>query len=181
MSDETEKDLSPFSEEPTGGRWLLAGVSLAAIVLLALLPWQTVPGSVGQTAMSGGWWAEPALAPGITLGLTVIAAAAAFLVAGREPLQFGKTARVYGQVLLIAACMVGSVLLMRVLGFALSILLFSTLVTAIGGFRGIRLLLIPLGTTVAMVLMFRVGFSIWFPRPMLFKWIDLPNFLQGIL
>ena len=181
MSDESERDLSPFSDEPTGGRWLLAGISLVGVMLLVLLPWQTVPGSVGEAAMAGGWWAEPALAPGITLSLTIIASSVAFLVAKREPLLLGETGRVYGQILLIAACMVGSVLMMRILGFALSILLFSTLVAAIGGFRGLRLLLIPLCTTIALVVMFRVGFSIWFPRPMLFKWIDLPNFLQGIL
>jgi len=32
-----------------------------------------------------------------------------------------------------------------------------------------------------MVLIFRVGFAIWFPRPMLFKWIDIPIKLQGLL
>ncbi len=181
MSYEAEKDLSPFSDAPTGGRWLLAGISLFGILLLALLPWQTVPGSIGQVAMAGGWWAEPALASGITLGLTIIASSSAFLAARREPLLLWETGKVYGRILLIAACMVGSVLMMGVLGFALSILLFSTLVAAIGGFRGFRLVLIPLFTTIALVVMFRIGFSIWFPRPMLFNWIDLPSFLQGIL
>ena len=181
MSDQQDERLSPFSEEPTGGRLLLGGTCIAAIALLALLPWQTRPGSLGQTAMEGGWWAEPALAPAVALGLTVAASAIAFLVARREPLRVGDTLDTYGRIVLIAACMVGAVMLMRILGFALSILGFATVAALIGGFRGIRLTAIVLGTTIAMVLIFRVGFSIWFPRPMLFKWIDLPNSLQGIL
>ena len=96
-------------------------------------------------------------------------------------MNFGENARLYGQILLIAACMVGAVVLMRVLGFALSILVFATVVTVVGGFRGIKLAVIALGTTVAMVLIFRVGFAIWFPSPMLFQWIDLPSSWQGIL
>ena len=176
-----ERDLSPFSEEPVGGRWLLAGICVAAAALLAMLPWQTSPGSMGQTAMDGGWWAEPAVAPGVTLGLTVVASAVAFLAARREPLKPRRTLRLYGQILLIAACMVGAVMLMRVLGFALSILVFATAAAVVGGFRGRKLVAVALGVTVAMVLMFRVGFSIWFPRPQLFKWVDLPNALQGIL
>ncbi len=178
---EQERDLSPFSDEPVGGRWLLAGVCVAAMALLAMLPWQTTPGSMGQTAMDGGWWAEPAVAPGVALGLTVVASSVAFLVARRDPLRPRRTLRLYGQILLIAACMVGAVMLMRVLGFALSILGFAATVAVIGGFRGRKLAIVALGVTVAMVLMFRVGFSIWFPRPLLFKWIELPNALQGIL
>ena len=181
MAVEQEEHLSPFSEEPTGGRRLLAGICIAALALLALLPWQTRPGSMGQTAMDGGWWAEPAVAPAVALGLTIIASAVAYLAARREPLNLGENVRLYGQILLIAACMVGAVILMRILGFALSILVFATVVTVVGGFRGVKLAVIALGTTVAMVLIFRVGFAIWFPRPMLFKWIDLPNSWQGIL
>ncbi|MDE2788818.1 MAG: tripartite tricarboxylate transporter TctB family protein [Paracoccaceae bacterium] len=175
------QDLSPFTDEPTGGRRLLAGICIAALALLAMLPWQTRPGSMGQTAMDGGWWAEPAVAPGVALGLTIVASAIAFLAARRDPLNPDRTFRLYGQILLIAACMVGAVMLMRVLGFALSILAFSTTVAVVGGFRGVKLAVIALGVTVAMVLMFRVGFSIWFPRPLLFKWIEVPNALQGIL
>ena len=181
MSKLQQEDLSPFSEEPTGGRRLLAGICIAALGLLAILPWQTRPGHLGQTAMDGGWWAEPAVAPGVALGLTILASAVAFLAARREPIKFSETLGTYGRILLIAACMVGAVLLMRILGFALSILIFATIVTFIGGFRGVALAAISLGTTVAMVVVFRIGFSIWFPRPLLFKWIDLPSSLQGIL
>ena len=181
MPEEKNQDLSPFGDEPTGGRRLLAGICIAAIALLAMLPWQTRPGSLGQTVMDGGWWAEPALAPAVALGLTIIASAVAFLAAKRDTLNLGESLRVYGQILLIAACMIVAVVLMRILGFALSILVFATIVAAIGGFRGLRLAFIALGTTIALVLIFRVGFAIWFPRPLLFKWIDVPNTLQGIL
>ena len=181
MADDTKEDLSPFSEEPTGGRWLLAGIFAGAAVLLALLPWQTKPGSLGQAAMHGGWWAEPAVAPAVALTLTLAASLVAFLIAKREPVDLADTFGVYGRILLIAACMVGAVMLMRVLGFALSLLIFAAVTAVVGGFRGMRLAVIAAGITLAMVLMFRVGFSIWFPRPLLFKWISLPNWLQGII
>ena len=181
MSDDGKEDASPFDEQPSGGRYLLGGIFLAAVVLLAIIRWQTVPGSMGQTVMSGGWWAEPAVAPAVALVLTVIASAVGFFAARREKPDWFEIARVYSRILLIAGCMIGAVLLMRVVGFALSILLFSGFVAWIGGFRGLRLALIALGTTVAMVLVFRVGFSIWFPRPILFKWLDFPIWLQGIL
>jgi len=181
MSDDQKKSDSPFGEEPTGGRWLLAGLCLAAVGLLAIIRWQTVPGTTGQTAMAGGWWAEPALAPAIALVLTILSAGAAVLAAKRETIDLGETVRTYGQIALIAGTMIGAVLLMKILGFALSILIFATVAAVIGGFRGWRLLVISLFATAAMVLVFRVGFKIWFPRPQLFKWLDLPIWLQGIL
>ena len=181
MSDETKKDESPFSEEPTGGRTLLAGVFVAAVVLLAMIRWQTVPGETGQTLMDGGWWAEPALAPAVALVLTILSAGAAFFAARREVVDLGETARTYAQIALIAGCMIATVLLMKILGFALSILLFATVNGIVGGFRGWRLAVLAVSATAAMVVVFRVGFKIWFPRPELFKLIDLPFWLQGIL
>ena len=86
-----------------------------------------------------------------------------------------------GAIALIAGTMIGAVLLMKILGFALSILIFATVAAIIGGFRGWRLIAISVLATAAMVLVFRVGFKIWFPRPELFKLIDLPIWLQGIL
>ena len=181
MPGERKGDEPPFSEQPTGGRFLVSAIFVAAVVLLTMVGWQTTPGSMGQTAMSGGWWAEPALAPTVALIMTIIASAIAFFVAKRETVDVGQTMRVYGQILLISGCMIGAVMLMKVLGFALSILIFASVVATTAGFRGTRLALIALGTTVAMVLIFRVGFSIWFPRPALFKWLDLPVSWQGIL
>ncbi len=181
MSGDRKEGDPPFNEQPTGGRFLVGAMFVAAAVLLAMVGWQTTPGSMGQTAMSGGWWAEPALAPTVALIMTVMASAIAFLVARRETVDFRQTVRVYGQILLISGCMIGAVMLMKVLGFALSILTFAGVVATTAGFRGTRLALIALGTTVAMVLIFRVGFSIWFPRPALFKWLDLPVSWQGIL
>ncbi|MYH59325.1 MAG: hypothetical protein F4145_15360 [Boseongicola sp. SB0675_bin_26] len=181
MPGERKGDEPPFSEQPTGGRFLVGAMFVAAVVLMTMVGWQTTPGSMGQTAMSGGWWAEPALAPTVALIMTIIASAIAFFVARREAVDVGQTVRVYGRILLISGCMIGAVMLMKVLGFALSILIFASVVAATAGFRGTRLALIALGTTVAMVLIFRVGFSIWFPRPALFKWLDLPVSWQGIL
>ena len=181
MPDDHGKGGSPFGEEPTGGRYLLGGICVAAIALLTMIRWQTTPGSMGQTSMSGGWWAEPVLAPAVVLVLTIAASGLGFWVTRRDRADLGETFGVYARVLVVAGCMIGAVMLTKVLGFALSILVFAGVVAMIAGFRGLRLALIALGTTLAMVLIFRVGFSIWFPRPMLFKWIDFPIWLQGIL
>jgi hypothetical protein len=181
MSDADKQSDTPFSEEPTGGRILLAVLFVVALGMLAIIRWQTVRGETGQTAMAGGWWAEPALAPAIALVLTILSAAAAFFAAKREAVNISEAAKTYGQIALIAGTMIGAVLLMKILGFALSILIFATVAAIIGGFRGWRLVAISVLATAAMVLVFRVVFKIWFPRPELFKLIDLPIWLQGIL
>ena len=181
MSDADKKSDTPFAEEPTGGRVFLALLFLVALGMLAIIRWQTVPGETGQVAMSGGWWAEPALAPAIALVVTLLSAVLAFFAAKREAVDLGETARTYGQIALIAGTMIGAVLLMKIIGFALSILVFATVTATIGGFRGWRLAAIVVLATAAMVLVFRVGFKIWFPRPELVKLIDLPIWLQGVL
>lgn len=181
MAETKEKETSPFGDEPSGGRYLLGGLFVAAVILLAMIGNQTVRGDMGEAARSGGWWAEPALAPGVALVLTIVASAIAFLVAWKEEIDWAAARRDYGGIFLIAGCMVATVFLMKILGFALSLLVFAAVVSFIGGFRGIKLLAVSLGTATAMVLIFRVGFGIWFPRPALFKWIDLPFWLQGIL
>lgn len=181
MSDDDKTGGSPFSEEPTGGRYFLGALCLIAVGMLAIVGWQTQPGELGQTAMSGGWWAEPSLAPTIALIVTIVSAALAFFAAKREPFDLGETIRTYGQIALVAGSMVVAIILMRLFGFAISILLFATVAAVIGGFRGRRLVTIVVGATVAMVLIFRVGFKIWFPRPELFKWFDFPIWLQGLL
>ena len=50
-----EEHRSPFSEEPSGGRWLLAGLGLFGIFMLSIIGLQTRPGSVAEVAASGGW------------------------------------------------------------------------------------------------------------------------------
>jgi len=180
MSDNKSQDSSPFGAQPSGGRLLLAGLLVASIILLMMIGNQTSPGDMGEAARSGGWWAEPALAPGIALALTVIASVIACFFAKPEKIAWMNSFLTYARIALLAGIMIGTVYLMKVLGFALSILVFSGVVSFVAGFRGVRLVAIPLLATIAMVLVFRVGFSIWFPRPMLFKWIDLPFWLQGI-
>lgn len=181
MSKDKKQQTTPFGDEPSGGRALLGGIFVAAVLLLAMIGSQTVRGDMGEAARSGGWWAEPALAPGVALVLTIVASAVAFFHAKRVKINWGETARSYGGVGLIAGCMIATVFLMKILGFALSILAFAGVIAFIGGFRNVRLIALAFGTALAMVLIFRVGFGIWFPRPALFKWVDLPFWLQGIL
>ena len=181
MGEVNEKNASPFGSKPTGGRYLLGAICVIALILLALIGDQTTPGSTGQTEMSGGWWAEPALAPAVALVITILSAGAAWFAAKRETIQLSSTLKTYTKIGLIAGCMISTVLLMKIVGFALSVFLFASVVGRVGGFRGWRLALLAASATVAMVVVFRIGFRIWFPRPELYKWLDLPFWLQGIL
>lgn len=181
MSEGEGQTDQPFQEERHGGKYLLGGMAAIAAVLLALHGSQTVDGSKVSGNLEVGWWAEPGLTPAIFLILTILASAAGFLVAKRETIDWREVAGEYGRVAIVSASMIGTVFLLKIIGFALSILVFAGVVAFIAGFRGGRLILIALAASVSMVLIFRVGFSVWFPRPELFKLIDLPFWLQGVL
>ena len=181
MSEDNGPAVSPFGGSPNGGRLLLGAICVCAVALLAMIGKQTVSASLAGGAGSAGWWAEPALAPGVALVITIVASAIAFFYAKRERIDWPDFRRTYGRIALIVAVMVGAVALMTVLGFALSLFLFAGVTAFIAGYRWGRLLAIALTTTLALILIFRVGFAIWFPRPALFKWFDLPIWLQGIL
>jgi len=181
MSEDKGGDTGAFDEERNGGRYLLGAMAAAAVILLALHGTQTVDGSVVSGNQDVGWWAEPGLSPFVFLIITLVASVAAFLVAKRETINWSQTAADYGRVAVLSACMIGTVFLLKIIGFALSILVFAGVVAFIAGFRGARLVGIAVAASVAMVLIFRVGFSVWFPRPELFKLIDLPFWLQGVL
>ena len=156
-------------------------MAAAAVILLALHGTQTVDGSKVSGNLEVGWWAEPGLSPAVFLILTFLASVTGFLVTKRETIDWGAIARDYGRVAIVSACMIATVFLLKIIGFALSMLVFAGTVAFIAGFRGWRLVAVALAASVSMVLIFRVGFSVWFPRPELFKLIDLPFWLQGVL
>ena len=170
---DAEEHQSPFSEEPTGGRYLFVGLLVLGVLLLSIIRWQTRPGDVGQVGVSGGWWSEPFLAPALTLILLIVSSGVAILASRRETLELLRTGRDYVRIGLLSAWMLVAVWLISILGFALAMLIFSGGLALAAGFRGVRLVALSLGTTVVMVLVFRVFFSIWFPRPWLFKVLDL--------
>ncbi|PLS21005.1 tripartite tricarboxylate transporter TctB family protein [Neptunicoccus cionae] len=181
MSGDANQEKSPFKEERHGGRHLLGGMVCTAIILLSLVGSQTVRGSEVSGRLEVGWWAEPGLSPAVFLVITVITSVAAYFVAKREVIDWTQVAKDYGRVAILSGCMVITVFLIGILGFALSIFVFAGGVGFIAGYRGGRLVVIALLSSIAMVLVFRVGFSVWFPRPALFKLIDLPFWLQGVL
>lgn len=181
MSGDNEIGESPFKEDQHGGKCLLGGMAVLSVILLALHGSQTVPGSEVSGRLEVGWWAEPGLSPAVFLVITVIASVATFFVAKRESIDWGQATSEYGRVAIVSACMIATVFLLKIIGFALSILVFAGVIAFIAGFRGGRLVAIALAACAAMVLIFRVGFSVWFPRPELFKLIDLPFSLQGVL
>ena len=71
--------------------------------------------------MSGGWWAEPAVAPGVALCLTIIAAALATWSANSETIDYRTAVGIYSRAFGVAGCMIAAVMLMKILGFALAI------------------------------------------------------------
>ncbi len=181
MSEDKEQAEPSFEEERHGGKYLLGGMAVAAVILLALHGTQTVDGVTVSGNADVGWWAEPGLSPAVFLVLTLLASLAAFFAAKRETLVWKVVGGKYSRVALLSGCMIGTVFLLKIIGFALSILVFAGVAAFIAGFRGGRLAAIAIAASVSMVLIFRVGFSVWFPRPELFKLIDLPFWLQGVL
>ncbi len=182
MSDPDDAEArSPFGEAPNGGRLLLTGLFLTGVFLLAIIRWQTMPGTAGQTAALGGWWSEPALAPATALAILIISSAVAVFTARRKPINVPETAMTYLRIGAVSAWMLMAVWLISITGFALAMLIFSGGAALMAGFRGKTFACLCLGTTVAMVLVFRVGFGIWFPRPLLFKHVEFGSTLSGIL
>ena len=178
---DTDHQKVSIEEDPHGGRFLLGGMAVSAAFLLALIGHQTVRGSEVSGRQDVGWWAEPGLMPTIFLGITLSASIAAFFTAKKDAVDWSGTARAYGRVAVVSACMICTVFLLKIIGFALSLLVFAAAITWLAGFRGWRLIAIAFGAAISVVLIFRVGFSVWFPRPELFKLVDLPFWLQGIL
>ena len=181
MSDDKKQARAPFEEDRHGGKYLLGGMAAAAVILLALHGNQTVDGAKVSGNLDVGWWAEPGLSPAVFLILTVLTSMAAFFAAKSETIDWREVGGEYGRVALLSGCMIGTVFLLKIIGFALSILVFAGVVAFIAGFRAGRLIAIAVAASVSMVLIFRVGFSVWLPRPELFKLIDLPFWLQRIL
>ncbi|MDB3891602.1 tripartite tricarboxylate transporter TctB family protein [Alphaproteobacteria bacterium] len=181
MSEGKEQAKPPFEEDRHGGKYLLGGMAVAAAVLLALHSQQTVDGATVSGDADVGWWAEPGLSPAVFLILTFLASTVAFFAAKREAIDWKGALSEYGRVALLSGCMIGTVFLLKIVGFGLSILVFAAVVAFIAGFRGGRLIAIAFAASLSMVLIFRVGFSVWFPRPELFKLIDLPFWLQRVL
>jgi len=181
VTEGNEQAKPPFEEDRHGGKVLLGGMAAAAALLLALHGQQTVDGATVSGDADVGWWAEPGLSPAVFLVLTVLASLTAFFVAKRETFDWQDVGSEYGRVALLSGCMIGTVFLLKIIGFALSILVFAGVAAFIAGFRGGRLVAIAFAASLSMVLIFRVGFSVWFPRPELFKLIDLPFWLQGVL
>lgn len=181
MTENNRQAEPQFDEDRHGGNILLGGMAVAAALLLALHGQQTVDGVTVSGNADVGWWAEPGLSPAIFLVLTLLASLAAFFVAKRETIDWKDASNEYGRVALLSGCMIGTVFLFNIIGFALSVLVFVSVVAFIAGFRGGRLMAIAFAASLSMVLIFRVGFSVWFPRPELFKLIDIPFWLQRIL
>ena len=181
MSDDTKHEELLSEDERHGGKYLLGGMAASAVILLALHGSQTVDGATVSGDADVGWWAEPGLTPAVFLVVAFLASVAAFFAAKRETFDWAEVGGEYGRVAVLSGCMILTVFLLKIIGFALSMFVFAGIVSFVAGFRGGQLFAIAFAASVAMVLIFRVGFSVWFPRPELFKLIDMPFWLHGVL
>jgi hypothetical protein len=171
------QDAPTTAAEARTGRRLTGALALAAAVLLMSLPWQAaVP--KGTDPLAQGWWSHPAVFPGVTLTLILIFASLLHLKLRR---QAGEGA---GQSLAVqfefGAYFICFIFLMGLVGFGLSMLIFSTLGLWRSGFALWRSALYAAILTAILVVLFRLVLTIWFPPSLLSSLMPatIGNFLE---
>ena len=180
MSSHDKDELLPFAAESTGGKPIFVGLAVIGAALLALLGSQTTPGEAGSLT-DGGWWSEPALAPAVSLSILVLGAVSAYFVAARKEDRATGWGIAYGRAAFLSVWLLVAVWLIKIIGFGLSILVFTGLVGYLARFRGWKLVAVAVVAMVSMVLIFRVGFSVWFPRALIFEYLPWSSVLGRYL
>lgn len=149
-------------------------LTAASMILIVLAPFATSPQPAGK-----GWYLAPIAWPLVSLGMAIVAGAALswqFLKAFRGARDrkafrtktlwaFGGLVEAFEYALYFCVYMVA----VSYLGFAIATLLFLEFVIWRAGLRGTKWVLTGLFTTVAIVVIFRVGIGLWFPLAPLFK------------
>lgn len=170
-------DAPITAAEAKTGRRLTGALALAAAVLLVSLPWQAaVP--KGTDPLAQGWWSHPAVFPGLTL---VLILAFASLLHFKLRRQAGADAAESLAVQLeFGVYFIGFIFLMGLVGFGLSVLIFSTLGLWRSGFPAKRSALYAVILTAILVVLFRLVLTIWFPPSLLSNLLPaaIGNFLE---
>lgn len=150
--------------EARTGRRLTGALALTAAILLASLPWQAkVP--KGTDALAQGWWSHPAVFPGLTLTLVAVFSGLLHLKLRRE--RGEATPQSLAVQFEFGAYFIGFIFLMGLVGFGLSVLIFSTLGLWRSGFSLTRSVAQAVVLTAILVVLFRLVLTIWFPPSVL--------------
>lgn len=161
------------AEEPTNRLESLALTLIFTLISVALL--STITFATRHGPEASGWWTRPALAPGVALGLLVLANC---LTLWRELADLRATPASHAERIEARTKILGWLRPVEYLGY-FAIYLFAlqhlgyfpaTLIFILGllvrsGLRSPRWLLAGAGASVAMVLIFRIGLGVWMPAP----------------
>ncbi len=148
---------------------IFLGIALVAAVLLGLLP-----GMTSNNPNPHQWWNAPALAPGIALGLMLGASLLGLIRHARDWRRVRPDLRVWSRALLLSLAFIATILAIPYLGYGLSLLLFSLMISRLAGLRGLELVGFALGVSLLLVLLFRIVLGVWFPTAELFEYFDPP-------
>lgn len=162
------KDRPLDLETRPGGRVLFALLTVCSAVFLILIGNQTEPGFEG-----GDWWNEPLNAPSLALVLIFVTSLLATIFAAPN-LPNGQIGDV-GVAVILSVVFLAAIWMIPIVGYGLSVLLFSAVAGWIARFRGRKLVWISLGMTALMLITFRYALGLWFPRAELFKltpWLE---------
>lgn len=165
MGKQEERDsdtLSLVSGGRPSGRSLFILLAVAAALLLLALEGQTEPGSI-----PGAWWNEPGNAPAFSLSLTLIFSVLAAITAIAPARRSGFRGEIF--LIVLSAAFLAAVWSISTIGYGLAVLLFSGFCAVLAGYGGKRLVLVSLGISLGMVLLFRVILGLWFPTAELYK------------
>lgn len=167
----------PTAAEAQTGRWVTGALALAAALLLLVLPWEaSVP--KGTDPLAQGWWSHPGVFPAVTLALVLIFAGSLHVKLRKQSRQAG------GQSLRLqfefGAYFIGFIFLMDLIGFGLSVLVFSTIGLWRSGFSLRQSIVYAVTLTAILVVLFRLVLTVWFPPSALSNTLPaaIGNFLE---
>ena len=157
-----EVGTAPATNSPHGGIYLL--LLMISGGLLLLLPWQA-----GWVETQKGWFIQPMVGSSLGLGLMAFFAALRCVQAlqqGRLKLSLERlvlTVLGYRTALMCGALFMLYIESLEIIGFALATLLFISTLLFLSRLNSPFWMLMALLATVVLVLIFRVGVSVWMP------------------
>lgn len=176
-----ESDVAtPISEQGYG---IYVGILLFALALLILLPWEA-----SWVDTRRGWYTQPMV--GTALGLAILACFALVRVIqgiNRQLIRIDNPAEMlvdfisnYRVAIFSSALFFLYINTLSIFGFFLASLIFISTLLWLSRLLNRTWFLASLGTLIAMVLIFRVGVSVWLPDVWLYgllpeQWADFAN------
>lgn len=177
----TDNDTDELPQEKRYGiYWCILAL---ALILLCLLPFQTP-----LIHTQRGWFLQPMFGSSVGLSLLVIFTSVRVIQSIKDGFlkrwnvieSLFETLSSYRTALISAVLFFVYINSLSVLGFTLSTLLFTTTLLWLSRLLNRTWFLATLGTLAAMILIFRVGVSLWLPDVWLYSllpdsWSDIAN------